>query len=149
MITHLRLDNNFVLISCYHNFINFRDASFTTKRAGAIQTVYMAYIEPDGFQFCLYRSKSFPFSFILFKVRMNTWVWLLLLLWWMAIAIISACCWGIWQKCKWKNQALEGWNDWISSSSLENWKHALESDFASIFIHLHRCTHTLTSPLKL
>lgn len=66
----------------------------------------------------------------------------------MATAIISVCCWGIWQKCKQKRQALEGWNGWISWSSKACFQFSIESGFASIFILLAQTYPHFDSSLK-
>lgn len=128
-IMHLKLDF-FVLISCYCSSVNFSHTSFIAKRVEAVQTLCMVCIQPYRIHFCLYGSKSFLFSSILFRVSMHWYVW------WIAIAIISVGCWGVWQKWEWKSQALEGWDDWISCSSKACFQFSIESDFVSIFILL-------------
>lgn len=70
------------------------------------------------------------------------------LTWWIAIAIISVSCCGIWQKYKWKSHALEGWNDWISCILEACFQFSIESDFASTFIVLSQTYTCFDQSLK-
>jgi len=107
-ITYLGIDITFVLISCHCNSFNFSYTSFTAKRIEAVQTLYVVCIQPGRIHFCLYVNKSFLFSFILFRVSMHRCVLLLLSLWWMAFAVVSVCCWHIWQNA---NAKARLWKD--------------------------------------